>query len=110
MKNKLKVYKTPEDVPSFVSYKVGAIYNTSYHELLNILGEPTYNEPSEDDKVQREWVVNFNNEIFTIYDWKTYDLEYTLMELTEFNVGGSTSAFDLISEIQERTKKYRNDL
>lgn len=110
MKNKLKVYKTPEDVPSFSSHKVGAIHNTSYHELLNVLGEPTYNEPSGDDKVQREWVINFNNKIFTIYDWKTYNLEYTLTELTEFNIGGSTFAFDLKDEIQERIKKYKNGL
>jgi hypothetical protein len=68
--------------------------------LLEVLGKPTYDEPSGDDKVQVEWVVEFEGDIFTIYDWKTYSREYTENELKTFNVGGNTSAFDFIQEVE----------
>ena len=39
-------------------------------------------------KVQCEWIFNVNGDIFTLYDWKTYSLDYTLKELTVWSVGG----------------------
>ena len=74
--------------------------NATYSQLLEALGEPTYNEPSGDDKVQVEWVVEFEGNIFTIYDWKTFSREYTENELMKFNVGGKTSASDFIEEVE----------
>jgi hypothetical protein len=74
--------------------------NTTYSQLVEALGEPTYDEPSGDEKVQVEWVVEFNDEIFTIYDWKTYSREYTENELTRFHVGGTTYAGDFITELE----------
>jgi hypothetical protein len=74
--------------------------NATYSQLLEVLGKPTYDEPSGDDKVQVEWVVEFEGDIFTIYDWKTYSREYTENELKTFNVGGNTSAFNFIQEVE----------
>ncbi len=74
--------------------------NATYSQLLEVLGKPTYDEPSGDDKVQVEWVVEFKGDIFTIYDWKTGSREYTENELTTFNVGGKSSAFDFIQEVE----------
>ena len=72
----------------------------TYSQLLEALGEPTYNEPSGDNKVQVQWVVEFEGNIFTIYDWKTGSREYTENELMKFNVGGTISAFDFIQEVE----------
>lgn len=79
--------------------------NATYSQLLETLGKPTYDEPSGDDKVQVEWVVEFNDNIFTIYDWKTGSREYTENELMEFNVGGTTSASDFISAVESQINK-----
>jgi hypothetical protein len=79
--------------------------NATYSQLLEVLGKPTCDEPSGDDKVQLEWVIEFKGNIFTIYDWKTGSREYTENELTEFNVGGTTSAADFIQEIESQINK-----
>ena len=39
-----------------------------FKDLYQAFGEPTYNEPSGDDKVQREWVFEYKGNIFTNYD------------------------------------------
>jgi hypothetical protein len=49
-----------------------------------------------------EWVVKFKNDYFTIYDWKTYDREYTLNELTIFHVGSKIDAFDFIVKLESK--------
>ena len=62
------------------------IYGTSFHgttltttldKLIEILGQPTYTEEDEEEKVQYEWeleLVKDDNTTFpfTIYDWKEY--------------------------------------
>jgi hypothetical protein len=80
-------------VPDYYSSKIDELRNVSYPELLAILGEPTYDEASEDDKVQVEWVINVNDEIYTIYDWKTYDRYFTENELTNWSIGGATTMY-----------------
>ena len=42
---------------------------------------------------------DFNGEVFTIYDWKTYDRLYTLSENEVWNVGGKAYAGDFIDYI-----------
>jgi len=78
--------------------------NATYSQLIEALGEPTYDEPSGDDKVQVEWVVEFNDNFFTIYDWKTGSREYTENELAMFNVGGTIPAYDFINELEKLIK------
>ena len=79
--------------------------NGTYSQLIEILGEPTYNETSGDGKVNFEWVVESNGEIFTVYDWKTYSAMYSMEGLTTWNVGGKTSAFDFIQEVEKLINK-----
>lgn len=95
----VKVFKNYENFNTNGTSLKGYI-NASYDELFHILGEPTYNEPSGDNKIQIEWVVKFGNELFTVYDWKTYDREYTINELSEFNVGGKTDANEFIEYLE----------
>jgi len=47
-----------------------------------------------------EWVVAYGDDIFTIYDWKTYDKDYTINALGRFNVGGKSYAGDFISYLE----------
>jgi len=68
----------------------GYLYGYNYSDLVSVLGTPTYNEASGDDKVQKEWVVKHKGFVYTLYDWKTYDNDYTVNDNTVWNIGGQT--------------------
>ena len=76
----------------------------TYQDLIRVLGEPTYPFPSGDSKVQKEWVVEYDEKIFTIYDWKTFDPEYTMNELDRFHIGGKTPVHDFINKLEKMIK------
>jgi hypothetical protein len=80
----------------FQAWKVGELNGIKYSDLVRIFGEPTYNEPSDDGKTQVEWWIKLDSNYFTVYDWKTYDREYTLNELEYWSIGGSTNPSKLI--------------
>ena len=102
---KLIVYKEGEAPSIGGTYKVGSIDGVNYDQLWNFLGEPTIDGPSGDDKTQVEWVVEFNDELFTIYDWKTYDRNYTKNSLTTWSIGGTSSGLDLSDYIESQIKE-----
>ena len=91
--------KKNEDPETSGTYKVGTI-NATYNQLVQTLGEPTYPEQSGDGKVQVEWVVEYKGEVFTIYDWKTYDRDFTQNGLKIFHVGGKSYAGDFIEFLE----------
>lgn len=76
--------------------------HTTYRDLVRVLGEPTSDIPTGDDKSQVTWVIDFKGDIFTIYDWKTYDREYTLNELDRWNVGSIVSAREFIEVLNQK--------
>ena len=83
----------------------GYINGVTYAQLVKAFGHPIYNpEDSGDGKVNFEWVFEFNGNAFTLYDWKTYDVEYTINELTQWNIGGKTYAGDFINHIEKLIK------
>jgi hypothetical protein len=94
--------KTSKDAvgTSFYNVTVSATIN----QLTEILGAPTYDTPSGDNKVQKEWVCETEDcKIFTIYDWKHYR---TLSpdEVIEWHIGAkdfytSATGADEISEM-----------
>lgn len=98
----MKVLNSNEaDNANFQSWKVGDLTGLKYSDLIRIFGEPTYNEPSGDGKTQVEWWIKFESNYFTIYDWKTYDREYTLNELEYWSIGGSTDPYKLIEFVNK---------
>lgn len=70
----------------------------SYHQLVEMFGEPTYTaEDFGDDKVTCEWVINYSQVdengdedygTFTLYDWKGSKPYDPAQEFT-VNVGGN---------------------
>ena len=77
------------------TYKIGSLNGIYYRDLVEKLGEPTV-IGSGDDKVQYEWIMKFEDQIFTIYDWKTYDAEYTEYELDAWSIGGDANSAALL--------------
>ena len=92
----MQVIKNTEEAIDLINgtYKVGSLTGISYWDLNNTFGKPVFDEASGDDKVQKEWVFDFEGETFTIYDWKTYDERYTVEELNTWSIGGKTSSID----------------
>jgi hypothetical protein len=108
MKNNFKVYKTSDMVGAVGTYKVGTIIGTKYLELVKALGEPTVSVPSGDNKVQVEWIIDFNDDRYTIYDWKTYDRVYTIDELNTWSVGGKKEPSKFIERVNEIINTVQN--
>jgi len=97
----IKESKNPNYSLTIGSSLKGHILAT-YNQLVEILGEPTYPNPSGDEKVQKEWVVQFRGDYFTIYDWKTFDVDYTMNELESFHIGGKVPAWDFIDALENK--------
>jgi len=89
------------------TYKVGSLVGVTYWDLKYALGNPSFDEASGDDKIQKEWVVKYNGEIFTIYDWKTFNEEYTVCELKLWSIGGKTDPSEFEAEVLSKIEKSR---
>lgn len=73
-----------------------------FTDLYRTLGEPTFKpEDSGDGKIQYEWVLKWNGTVYTIYDWKTYDQDYTLTEYDRWHVGSKFYAAEFIDMIEK---------
>jgi len=88
----VKVIRNEQEALNLMNgtFRVGEI-NRTYRDLVTGLGEPTFDTPSGDDKIQVEWVCKFKGNVFTVYDWKTYDRDFTEWSLKEFNIGSKTA-------------------
>jgi len=80
----------------------GKLVGFGYSELVDLMGEPTFTTASGDGKVQKEWVIVDGKNVFTIYDWKTYNEQYTMKELTVWHIGGKTSAYEFIDKMESK--------
>lgn len=79
----------------------------NYKQLVAAFGEPTFSKESGDGKVQKEWVFQrtSDGEVFTIYDWKTYDVNFTTTINSDWNVGGKAYAGDFVTDLISVLKK-----
>ncbi len=99
-KDKLTVFHDTDAPSTAGSSLKGYLYGPNYSQLVNFLGEPTFAEESFDGKIQVKWVIEFEGSIFTIYDWKTFDREYTLEKLTNWSIGGFAEDVFLMREFK----------
>ena len=98
-KTQFQVFENSTNVANG-TFKIGDLKGLYYRDLVEKLGEPTV-IGSGDDKVQYEWIMKFEDQIFTIYDWKTYDVEYTEYELTTWSIGGNANSAALLFAFKE---------
>jgi len=93
----LKIYTLEEQkeaLPkSYGTSLVGYLRDTSYTQLVNALGEPTCPFASGDDKVQKEWIIEFKGVIYTIYDYKTYSEEDTICFYRNWHIGSKSGNY-----------------
>ena len=107
---KIKVFKQGTAPSTTGTSLSGYLDNVTYQDLINALGEPTFDEPSGDDKTQMTWVIEFKYNLYTLYDWKTYDREYTETGLTRWNIGSKVNAFDFIEEMETIINEERKGI
>tara|TARA_R110002126_G_scaffold27826_2_gene93261 strand:- start:66 stop:410 length:345 start_codon:yes stop_codon:yes gene_type:complete len=100
----MKKLTKDEDAPSS-RHRVGTLNGYFYNDLIQAFGDPTYlPKHSGDGKVQYEWVFEYDEQVFSIYDYKTYDKEYTETMLETWSVGGTTSPLFFIHKIVSHIK------
>ena len=97
-KEQFQVFENSTDVADG-TWKIGSLTGLFFKDLVHKLGHPSV-IGSGDDKVQVEWIMKYKGEIFTIYDWKTYDPEYTEYELYTWSVGGNDSSASMVGEFK----------
>ena len=95
MKEDFKIYTSEEQEEamdlSCGTSLAGYLKDTTYDQLVNALGEPTHPDASGDNKTQKEWIIEFKGTVFTIYDWKTYSEEDTIMFYRNWHIGSKES-------------------
>ena len=85
------------------THKIASLERVTYDDLVRLYGEPSilhYRDPDSDGKIQVEWVFEFLGQPYTIYDWKTYDRDYTLQELTTWSIGGQSRDLRFFEALQ----------
>ena len=86
------------------THKIASLRRVSYDDLVRYFGEPTiyhYLLDNTDGKIQVELVLEFNCKPFTIYDWKTFDRDYTLQELQHWSIGGAVNGIEFFECIED---------
>jgi len=75
------------------------VYGVTYKDLIRLFGAPSfYPQDYEDGKSYYGWVILWKDKYYHIYDWKTYDEDYTLTELDVWSIGGKPG--DAIQDLQ----------
>ena len=100
-KDHTKLYKYTDG-----SSKKYSLENTDYYDLIKSLGQPSIPVESGDGKAQVEWIIEFQGKYFTIYDWKTFDNDYTKQELQTWSIGGTEINDEFIDELLSSLPNY----
>lgn len=79
----------------------------NYKQLVAAFGEPTFNNMSGDGKVNKEWVFKrkLDGAVFTLYDWKTYNNDYTMTLLQTWNVSSKVYAGEFVNDLIVQLKE-----
>jgi len=90
------------DAPSADGTSLKGGVMASYSQMVKALGEPTFSEQSGDGKGRVEWIVRFDDDIFTAYDWMNYENSPAdnPNKVINWHIGGHRSAFDFIERLE----------
>lgn len=80
----MKDIQNSEQIQTVGSSLSGKIY-TTYDQLVEAFGAPTFMDYNPDEKIQVEWVLLIDGIVATIYNWK---LGYVPYDLYDWHIGG----------------------
>ena len=73
-------------------------FKASVNKLINIIGEPTIEDNTGEDKVNFDWHMETDEgDVFTIYDWKEYR-ELDKNEPIEWHIGAKSRSVSVIAK------------
>ncbi len=81
------------------THRLRYLTDVDYYDLVRIFGQASIPVESGDGKVQKEWVFEYKGEIFTVYDWKTYDEQETMTNLFTWSLGGKSFNQEFADEL-----------
>ena len=83
-------------------------FEASINQLIKILGEPTEEDNTGEDKVNFEWDMETDEgNVFTIYDWKEYR-KISDIEVIEWHIGSFSKSTSIAGA--HEVQKQLNDL
>ena len=85
--------------------RIGTLKYVTYDDLVRYLGEPTLPDPSDDDRVQVEWIFNLDGEGYTVYDYKSPSRDYTLQERDTWCIGGTERSLEFLEYLENEIGK-----
>ena len=86
------------------TFKIASLEGVKYDDIVEVFGEPSITLESGDGKIQFEWVLAIGDDVFTIYDWKTFDRDYTLNKLEVWSVGGKGPNYEFCELLRRSFK------
>ena len=82
-------------------------FKASVNQLINVIGEPTMEDNTGEDKVNFDWHMETEEgDVFTIYDWKYYR-SLDLDEIIEWHIGSHSRMISWDAQ-DEITKELSN--
>tara|TARA_B100001123_G_C15077591_1_gene934295 strand:- start:200 stop:544 length:345 start_codon:yes stop_codon:yes gene_type:complete len=104
----MQIQKSDSDFPGGNYSYHGITVKASPNDLIGIFGEPNYVTNTGRDKVNFEWVLEFEDDkekVFVyLYDWKYYR-PLGMDELVEWHIGGESKYITM--EAKERINNMR---
>ena len=75
-------------------------FKASVNKLISIIGEPTMEDNTGEDKVNFDWhMENDGGDVFTIYDWKEYR-ELDKNEIIEWHIGAKSKSVSTVAKVE----------
>ena len=75
-------------------------FKASVNKLISIIGEPTIEDNTGEDKVNFDWYMETDEgDVFTIYDWKEYR-ELDLDETIEWHIGAKSRSVSTVAKVE----------
>jgi len=102
----MKTLTEQEGITEKATGSLKGYIHASYYELVDILGEPTFNTEGG-YKINFEWVVKYKGAIYYIYDWKVYANESLTKPNFKWNVGTEGRASKFINAVWLAIEKRR---
>ena len=90
------------------TYKIDELSKVTYDDIVSVYGEPSIlhcDNDESDGKIQVEWVFEVNQKPFTIYDWKTFDVDFTMRKLKIWSIGGLSEDEEVVKQLKKSLKR-----
>lgn len=105
----MKALSTDQALEAAYTGSLKGYINTNFYDLVEAIGEPSFNWSNRGDKINYEWAVNYRGNIFYIYDWKASPSACKDDRNFRFHIGGQVDASAFIQALNLRLELLQLD-